>query len=285
MSDGSEHKEETNRPVIVRPFHKRFNIEVDIEDAKQRFVNRLYNRIDEEFLGIATEACDLDEYVRVFKYIAIKLGIKYDYSNTLEDYSGSEFLHVLRTFEALYEAFIEMPNGDATENLDTIIKSTITESEIDLGIQFRDGVFRPSGAKVLDEDLVNEPLKWLADPKYKNVLEPFQKGLRHYLEASRDPNRLSDTVTDMYEALEALAKTVCGNKKDLSANRELLVSKLGLSQYYARMLRDHIDYASDYRHGVEQTKERVPPKHQEVEAFIYSTGLFIRLAIRQLAEK
>ena len=157
--------------------------------------------------------------------------------------------------------------------------------ETDLGIEWKDGHFWRSGAKLLDEELVNEPLRWLADPRYINVLAPFQKGLSHYLEANKDPNKLSDTITDMYEALEALAKIVCGNKKDLSANRQRFISELDLSQYYNKMLDDYIGYANEFRHGTEPGKVKIKPKPNEVEAFIYTTGLFIRLAIQQLPEK
>ena len=267
-------------------FEQRFNIEVGLPTAKQRFLNRVFNLIDEGFLGFTTEQCHLSEYVRVFKYIAYKLGIRYEGSNTLKYYSGDEFPQVLRTLEALFEAFKEKPYGASDDRLDAIIKLAIAESEIDLGIQWRDGLFYPSGAELLDEELVNAPLDWLADPTYKNVLAPFKKGLTYYLEASNNPEKLTDTVTDMYEALEALAKIVTQRpRKDLSANAELFVDNLKLSRHYSKMLRDYIGYANQYRHGIEQTKTRTNPKPNEVEAFIYTTGLFIRLAIKQLGTK
>ena len=125
-------------------------------------------------------------------------------------------------------------------------------------------------------------MQWLSDPKYHNILEPFQKGLRHFLEASKRPELRQDTFTDMYEALEALAKIVTERPtKDLSKNRELFVNALGLSEYYKRMLKDYISYANQFRHGVEETKKRPIPSSKEVEAFIYMTGLFIRLAVSE----
>ena len=51
------------------------------------------------------------------------------------------------------------------------------------------------------------------------------------------------------------------------------------------MLKEYIGYANEYRHGLKQTKQRITPNRNEVEAFIYTTGLFIRLAIQQLAAK
>lgn len=266
-------------------FENRFSIEVGIDDAKKRFVNRLFNLIDSEFLGFTTMQCNLEEYVRAFKCVAFKLGERYNGVNTLECYSGKEFAKVLKTVEALYQSFDEELNdyANSATKLDEIIKTALAESEVDLGVQWREGLFYPSGAKLLDEALVSEPLKWLADPKFNNVSFPFRKALTHYLEAGRKPEKLIDTIRDMYEALESLAKLVTGSQnKDLSANAESFVSKIKLNTYYSKMLKEYIGYANEYRHGVEEGKTRLVPKPSEVEAFLYITGLFIRLALKQL---
>lgn len=158
----------------------------------------------------------------------------------------------------------------------------ISMSEIDLEITWAAGYFKRTGAKLLDSALVNEPLQWLSDPKYTNVRKPFQKGLQHYTEAIKRPELLEDTVIAMYEALEALAKIVTNKPSgDLSENRELFVKKVGLSEYYKKMLKDYISYANEFRHGKEETKKKPIPSSKEVEAFIYTTGLFIRLAISE----
>ena len=111
--------------------------------------------------------------------------------------------------------------------LDSDIVEIIHLSEVDLGISWQRGVFLKKGAEILDEKLVNESLRWLANARYKNVLVPFQKGLSHLLEGTKDSQRFGDTVTDMYEALEAMAKIVTGKSTDeLSALREQFISKL-----------------------------------------------------------
>jgi len=168
------------------------------------------------------------------------------------------------------------------EKLDSLIRRAISLSETDIGIEWRDGVFWPSGAKLLDEALVNENLKWLADKGYHDVLIPFEKGLRHFLESRAKPERLGDAVTDVYEAVEALAKRVTGKDRDLSGNAELFISNLKLTDYYKRILKDYIGYANDYsRHAAKLGAEKKPLVRNEVEAFIYTSGLFIRLAVQQ----
>ena len=84
----------------------------------------------------------------------------------------------------------------------------------------------------------------------------------------------------MYEALEALAKIVCKNEKDLSANREAFISNLGLADPYKRMLKEYIGYANDFgRHAGPEGKPKPIPSRKEVEAFIYLSGLFIRVSV------
>ncbi len=268
--------------IQQKRFEHRFNIATGLDEAQERFINRLFNKIDENFLGFTEKNCSLQEYVRVFKFVATKLGIRYEGQNFLTYYCNHDFIQVLKTIEALYEAFTLHPYARSKENLDAIITSTISESETDLEIEWREGLFYRTGAKLLDEGLVNEELKWLADQKYSNVLQPFQKGLGLYLEAVRDTSRYSDTITDLYEALEALAKIVCANDRELSGNKELFIKKIKLGKHYATMLSVYIDYANEYRHAINQGKIRSTPTANEVEAFIYTTGLFIRLAIKQI---
>lgn len=165
--------------------------------------------------------------------------------------------------------------------LSGLIQSVMDASEIDLGVSWQPPAFLRTGAKLLDEALLNEPLRWLSDPRYKSVYDPFAKGLSHYLEATSKPERLADVVTDMYEAIEALARITTGKDKDLSGNREAFIKAAKLSDHYKQLLRNYVEYGSEFRHAVRLGRPRPPLTEPEIEAFVYLTGLFIRLAIRQ----
>jgi hypothetical protein len=221
------------------------------------------------------------EYSSVLSHVADILGMPDDYQASFSDYAtGEDFYHFLISLEALYSGFGKyIPDKQLV--LEAIIKSAISKSEGDLSIEWNKGEFWPSGAKLLDEVLVNDSLRWLSNQKYIDVLKPFEKGLRHLFEAQNKAESLKDVVTEMYEALEALAKVFLGNNKDLSGNREAFVSANKLSSYYKKLLSDYIDYSNEYRHPPEIGKKRVPLSTIEVEAFVYITGLFIRLSIRQ----
>ena len=131
------------------------------------------------------------------------------------------------------------------------------------------------------EALVNDNLRWLrSNPDFAAVLAPYEQGLEHLLTSQTNPERLKDVITDVYEALEALAKIFTGRNRDLSANRERFISELRLPEGYSRILKEYINYACDYRHGEDASQRRENPNPREVESFLYLTGVFIRLAIQ-----
>ena len=262
-------------------FEQRFNIEVGMDEARKRFMNRVTNKVDEDLKGLIHHTT-IRPYKQAMYNTANKLGIMYSPSHNFYTHVSGDFYDFLKVLEAIYETF-RADNAIDTERFSDIIQYAISLSETDLCIEWRNGTFWPSGAKLLDETLINDNLKWLADKGYQDVLVPFEKGLRHFLEAIQKPERLGDTVTDVYEAVEALAKRVTGRDVDLSTNAEQFIKKLKLSAYYREMLKDYIGYANDYRHAAELGKVKNPLLRNEVEAFIYTSGLFIRLAVQQSA--
>ena len=109
---------------------------------------------------------------------------------------------------------------------------------------------------------------------------PFEKGLKHWMEGHKNPERYGDVITDVYEAVEALAKSVTGRDADLSANREKFASVLTLPEAYSKMLKEYVDFGCEYRHSPETNKPRTYPSERDTEAFIYVTGVFLRLAMQ-----
>ncbi len=266
-------KKNKQQKNVMPSFYQRFNIEIPLDAAKQMFYNRLRNELPQ----IVNNAINF--HPRLFRQLCNKLGIPHKGQSRIEHFLTDDLNDCLHAIEEVYQL---LPRPEKI-NLSNLVELTIAESDIDIGLQWKDGVFWPSGAKLLDEALVNENLKWLSDPKYADVLTPFEKGLQHLLEAQKQPEKLSDTITDMYEAMEKMARIINGNNRTLGSNANQFIGNLGLSDHYETMLREYTKYAHEFRHAVEQGKERVPPLPTEVEAFIYTTGLFIRLAIQQIS--
>ena len=266
-------KEKSRQSTVPSPFHLRFDIQVDMEQAQQHFINRIENQLSVDFPTVANGTTSGDW---VLRQVASALGAIHISAAPFKYYVKRDFLQCLHALEAMYQAIAA---SYESAKLNMLVETVISQSEVDLGISWENGTFRRSGAKLLDEELVNEPLQWLSDPNYKSVLTPLKKGVTDFLETNKYPGKLVDTIRDMYEALEKMARIVNGNNKNLKANAEQFVSKLGLSTHYSKMLKDYTEFANEFRHAVEEGKERTPPAPQEVEAFVYTTGIFIRLAI------
>ncbi len=255
-------------------FTKRFNIEIDHDEAKRRFVNRAYNRI---FSNFFYNKIDSNTRYKIHTEIVSALGDRRSSHQSLSEQIGYEFFRNLLALETFYQSLDYYKKVE----LDMLIKQLIDESEFDINIRWVKGRFLKSGAKLLDEKLVNDILDWLREKQYASVLAPFEKGLEHFLHSEKRPELLSDVVTDMYEALEALSKIITKRpQKDLSANRELFISKVKASNEYKKILMEYISYANEFRHASEEGKNKPSVSQREVESFIYLTGLFIRLAIQ-----
>lgn len=267
-------------------FHERFNVEVGVAEARRRFINRVSNLIFDRFVGTHFTISTSELIIQV----ADALGERHpdfvfrstlDQRQQFDELVQSDFYRCLQALEALYRAYLD--TGDE-EELSLKIERLVNRSEVDLGINWQPPHFIPTGAKLLDERLVNDPLDWISEPRYQAIYEPFAKGLSHFLESAQKPQLLTDVITDMYEALEATAKLIVGNDKDLSANRQRFVDRLPVTEQYKSILKEYSKYANDYRHGANEKQPRAEPARAEVESFVYLTGLFVRLALESTSD-
>ncbi|MGE3537919.1 MAG: hypothetical protein AB7N91_10860 [Candidatus Tectimicrobiota bacterium] len=252
-------------------FHERFDIAVNLTEAQQRFINRAYNEVFLSFFY------DLNDNTRfgIHRAIASTLGDRYAFNQSLDELIGADFLRNLHAIEAFFAA-LPYKHREA----DLLIQDLLAQSEVDLGIEWRDGRFLRKGVGLLDAALVNDPLRWLRGAGYQSVLIPFEKGLSHFLAAKGKVELLADVITDMYESVEALAKIVTGrDNRDLSAHRELFLSKVSATEAYKAMLADYIAYANNFRHATAESKPQPRLSEREVESFLYLTGIFLRLAM------
>jgi len=259
--------------ATIKPFHERFALEVGLDQARQGFIARAHNRIFEGLFWEHREAWGSE----ILLAVADALGEHVNYERSLSRYVGEDsFVRTLRAIEAMYSVAAHCGWGN---QLDSAIKYLLRRAEIDLGVRWDPPGFLPAGAKELDEKLVNDNLLWLRHEKYKSVPAPFEKGLRHLVQSEKSPELLSDVVTDMHEAVEALAKIRTGRDVDLSSNRELFIKSVDASDHYKLLLKDYIEYANRFRHAPRSEQARPRLSRKETESFVYLTGLFIRLAM------
>jgi hypothetical protein len=258
----------------IMKFHERFDIPIDLDRARNNFLNRVHNLLFHDHVWkLPSDTTKLDVYKNIINVLGRRYNtsVAYPYLN-LSNEVGNDFYDVLMAIEGLYAT------SPYKENINQIVSKLIMNTEFDLGIKWDNGHFTKTGAKILDDKLVNDPLRWLREKKYQTVLEPFEKGLRHFLESDKRPEVLSDVITDMYEALEALSM-IYTEKKDLSGSYQQFLSMIKAADEYKALLRCYIEYSNNFRHAVKEGKSKPTLSSREVESFIYLTGTFIRLAM------
>ncbi len=259
---------------MMKKFHERFGLDLGENEAKRRFVNRVLNFLIHDIHIVACQRYGIDGWIFLERHICSKLGEQWRSQGCVSSVVNNDFEKSLQAIEALYAhpSFVDLANEGIT--------SILQDAEIDIGVRWENGRFLPSGAPELDQKLVVDVLGILSSSQHKGVSDAFMKGLDHFRNSIQKPELFSDVLTDMYEALEALAKIICNNDLDLSANREKFISGLKLAESYKRMLKEYIKYANDFaRHAGTAGKPKTLLVRREVEGFMYLTGLFIRLAL------
>ena len=131
-------------------------------------------------------------------------------------------------------------------------------------------MFYPSGARELDEPLVEETFKWLTD--FPNEKADYHKAVTGY--ASK---QFGEVITNCYLAVEGVARNILGNNRTLDNNREGLMEKLGLSQEWKALLSNFIRYANEFQRHASENRHNLNPI--EVEGFLYMTGVLLRMMI------
>lgn len=279
------------------PFHKRFGLGIDIEEAKRRFMNRVSS--------LFFKRLSLPEKQKLISQVEFEFGraslfpspqsaeplpgsIAESFTRVYLDQSlrqiTSSWMQCLAAVEIAYSVFKQY-----RQHLSNIVGIVLGKSEADLGIAWRSGVFVRKGADLLDEALIHDVLEWLAEPKYENVRNPFAYGLSMQRSAGDNAEKLKDTVTNMYEALEAMAKIVTEQDRDLGANSESFSKALDLCHQYREILSQYKRFGDSFRHAEAINKGNRQPRPKltvaDVEFFVYLTGLFVRLALEKVRDE
>lgn len=142
---------------------------------------------------------------------------------------------------------------------------------MDLGVTWKNGLFYPSGARILDKKLIEDPIDWLSE--FPDEKKDFENALSHYMKKN-----YGDVVSNCYLVIEGLARKILNNKKTLDNNREELLKKLKLSQSWKSLLNNYMNYANEFKRHASDERHSINP--QEVEVFLYLTGLLARLIIQ-----
>lgn len=260
---------------MLKDIYKRLGLETDLNKEKEKFIKRIqliFREID--FRHLAPIGGPDNNLYNVLIKIALLLGEeKKEYLEQLIEDSTIErallvseiFLNVIKNESSFYLENRSFPSK---------IEEAINLSIIDLGISFKNEKFYKKGAEELDKKLIFKPLEWLNDyPKTKIF---FEGALKENLRKD-----YPDAITKSYSALESVVKTFLNNNTNLKKNIPKLLDGLNLPVQWGKILFNFCDYAHEFssRHGKEEGTKSLKINPEIVEAYIYFTGLVIRLII------
>ncbi len=266
--------------MSLSEFNKTFGITEDIEKEKIRFVQRINQTI---FQDIHKNPEYPDQYESIFRMVCYGLGLNagelissandtnYGYNTfipNLKELTRNDFMETLKILHLVY---MVLKSTNNKKMVDEWIETALAASTTDLGIRWKDGMFYPSGAKELDEKLIDDNLDWLN--KFPEVKKQFSTALQHFKTSLSNTAARKDAITNSYSSMERLAQNILSNNENFKTNSNTLVTYLNLPKEYANILHYYKQIAHEYssRHAGSECN------HNETEAFIYLTGLLMRL--------
>jgi len=273
---------------IVKDFNKQFGIQTNTDEERMKFVERINQLL---FHLIDTEEREEFHYGQLFDRLCFELGrnandLKGKHGRWCQSYvdeaedidlapeirilTQDNFTNTLLVLCVLYDIFKINGYKKGIDCIEGGISRALGNSTCDLGVRWKDGLFYPTGAEELDKALIEEPLVWL--DKYPNERKDYKRALECYLEGTH----LGDVIKNCYLALEGVTRAILGNDKTLDNNKDALLAHIGLSDGWKSVLGSYINYAHNFRHASEG---RYTASKEEAEAFLYMTGLIMRLLI------
>lgn len=271
---------------MLKDFYKRLGLIKTFEEAKESFMIRVNVTILDHFS---------ESWVfwrpAYLKWLSVEIGEDWKeevYKLNNQEYIKDElnlraicsrkFNRYLLILESIYryipliDDYGEKGKKEELAYLNDRINEFLEKSEIDLGVFWKDGKFYLSGSKLFDKKLVIDVLDWLND--FPAEKKDFENALKARLE-----KRDNDAIGECYNCVEGIAKKILKNKSGLESNKEALVVKLGFSQEWKSFIIKFMHYANDFKRHASEVRHDVNP--DEVEAFIYLTGLIIRMCIKR----
>ena len=265
----------------LKRFYKQFGAEPMIEEENKKFVNRINQTLIKDLHNSY-------DYERLFHSICYSLGensadIIKDHNRfnpygrtkipSLRILSGDNLYKTMEILVAAYEYFKK--DEEWKLKIEEAIKSAMGSSLIELGFRWKQGTFYKAGATILDEKLIEDPYEWLA--QYPDEKKEFEEAI-----ISLMGKKYNDSVISCYLVIEGLVRKILSNRKTLENNIENILKNLKLSQSWKSILKNYIDYANEFRRHASDNRNKIDPA--ESEAYLYLTGLIVRLLIEHSKE-
>lgn len=281
--------------MTIFDFKKRFSISIDPEEVRKDFVNKanhfLFQNLDEK---IGRYYINSTPGKKFFDFICLSIG-KEPRETLIEDFSGDSVMPKIRQLtkndfdmtmvliETVYDYFQKFYDYDKDKWIE-LINVTVTgalEQLVPLNIYWHDGKFYPQGAEVLDEKLIKDQLDWLNT--YPKVREFFKNSLDHYATSENDAIKRKDTVHNAFMAVDQMSRIILNNDKAFDNNYNLFVNKIGLNTNWKNILNYYKELSKEFGRHPGVGDEYIPEK-ADTEAFLYLSGIILRLSIQKIKD-
>jgi hypothetical protein len=288
----------------VLHFKNRFGQGVSIDEVKRHFVNQIKHNLIEPIDQLASWSySEHSNSTALFDFTALAFNqspaelIRQHNKRNISAYDvwrpsfgifmGDDFDRTLILIEVWYSFFLTNSlSGYSDRNFTKAINDAVLEAlpqPVSLGISWRAGLFYPEGAKELDKVLIEEVLGWLG-PKDKTK-ELYKNALDHYAASLDNPIRRKDAISNAYQAVEVLTQSlVDGTKLSFDKNFSALINKLDLDKWWNKIFNAFTELSKEFgRHGGKGGESYIP-NQGETEAFLYLSGIVMRLIIQRLKD-
>ena len=283
-----EPKEDTR--LRIENFYKRWNIDLDEAQRWTNFKNRILNSYtlsigcdiknddtceDEFFDLIGIHERKVNNIINIGSWNS-GFGDSPTYNYFVDSIDIKKFILGL---EVLF--WMETLEQDNKTRFFKYLQDDIVTTGVPLEVKQTktDVLFYPTGAKLLDEKLVNDNLDWLS--QYPKSYETFKSALQEYGTKGKE----RDIVDKLRLSLELLLKDILHNNKSLENQTKEIGDYLkenNVSTEISSMFWKILDYYSKYQNNKAKHENAVPL--DEVEFILYLTGILMRfLLTKQLA--
>lgn len=267
--------------MSLKDLYKNLGINNTIENEKRAFVNRSLTFLD----SFLEKKLSYDRRKDFFIRICYQLGANgHDILNQYNSRSISfeTVPDITKTFEydyfttlrvlVLVRQYFSYDTKNARifdDEIENILNLCIT----DLGISYQSGMFFPKGEQLLDKELIGRALSILSN--YPNEDTDLRTAIKNHTEDSK-----YGVIENCYRCIEGLLRSILNNNKTLIDNKADIIKRLGLSEHWKKILAQYIEYGNEYgRHASEKRHDFTAT---EVEAYLYTTCLLVRLIIKSI---
>ncbi len=269
----------------IKSFYKRWNISTDEKQQWEIFRKRVTNSlvvleyivsekdVEKHFFEFVGELYQMNPWPSINAFAAVS--DSKIYKCFLQTNEFTDFLFLIQALFSNPQISRTKKNKFANKVKDAVIISGL---QIDILTVKNDFIIYPAGAKILDENLVNDPLSWISH--YPQVYGTYKQALSFL----KEQNKQREVLDNLRLSLELLLKHILQNNSSLENQKSALGQYLKQQSHEIRNLFiTLIDYFCKYQN--DRVKHGIGYKQNEVELILYQTGVLIRFLIQAAKDK